>query len=283
MQLFRLCDVVPDGSGHVYRQGRVMGVINVLVLGGVLIAAPFLWYFLRAPWPIWSICAALAVLVVPMLVGDLRARMRDTNWVLWLRPDGAWVNFRSYQDTSATDARCIVKFDYREIAQARKHVQRYTMPSQGHRTTSYVMHSLELTLAHADTAALEQAMADDRRREPPQRFYFGVGVTSRPTHFPVRLAEPNCLRMAWRGGVGTWIAPSLGHVLRELAGYVRTGDAVAERRTDWRDLNDDELDDRILELAQAGDTIDAVKLLTARRGYTTTEAKRFLDGVMTTV
>jgi len=107
-----------------------------------------------------------------------------------------------------------------------------------------------------------------------------VGVTTRPSHFPVSLPEPDQIRIAWRGGTGNWVSPSLRHLLRELAGLVPTGEATHTRRQDWRDLSDAAFDDQIMGLVQAGDTVSAANMLVRRRGYSTTEARRFVEELL---
>lgn len=280
MKLHRLCGVaLDDRLGRVYRQGRFMGTVSAILLGGIFGGAPFLWYFVGAPWFIWGGCGALALFIVPMIVNDLRAKFRDTNWVLRLQPDGVWINFRSYQDASSTDGLCVVELSYAEISAARKRVDKFTVPSNRSRSTYHSLTSLELQLVHDRTEPLAAALVEHRNRPGVERRYFGISVTSKPSHFPVSLPAPNRLRIAWRGGVGNHVAPSITDALNELTGYVRVEDPTVERSVDWKHLTDEQLDDRILELALAGDKIDAVKLLTVRRGYSTTEAVEFVKGL----
>ena len=65
--------------------------------------------------------------------------------------------------------------------------------------------------------------------------------------------------------------------LRELTAHTQ----VSEPNEQWREhsskRSDPELDEQILTLAQLGNTIDATSILVKRRGYTTTEARHFVD------
>jgi hypothetical protein len=277
MKLHRLCDVTPDGRGTLYRQGRLQGAIASLVFTLILGGAPILWYKVGAPWFVWVLCGALALLIVPMVIGDFLSKLRDTNWIVWLRPDGLWINFRSYQDRGTTDTETVVELDFAEIAEVRQTGDVYYTPSTEGGSVRHSVKSLEIVLAHDRTDELAAAMSLDRTRTPPQRWICGVGVTTRPSHFPVSLPEPGQIRIAWRGGTGNWVAPSLRHVLRELAGLVRTGEATHTRRDDWRNLSDSAFDDQIMGLVQAGDKMSAVDMLVRRRGYSTTEARRFVE------
>jgi hypothetical protein len=277
MKLHRLCDVMPDGRGTLYRQGRLQGALASLLFTVVFGGAPILWYRVGAPWFVWAPCAALALVIVPLVLGDFLAKLRDTNWIVWLRPDGLWINFRSYQDRGSRDTETVIELDFAEIAEVRQAGEVYYTPSTEGGSVRQSIKSLEIVLTHDRTDELAAAMSLDRTKTPPQRWICGVGVTTRPAHFPVSLPEPGQIRIAWRGGMGNWVTPSLRHVLRELGGLVRTGEAKHTQRADWQELTEAELDDQILRLVQAGDKMSAIDLLTSRRGYSTTEARRFVD------
>lgn len=150
-------------------------------------------------------------------------------------------------------------------------------PSSDSGSTQYTLRSLDLELTHDATDELAAAMHEDRHRPPPQRHYFGIGVTTRPTVFPVSLPAADRIRLTWRGGHGHWVTPSLDHALRQLEFHIPLAESTRQDNPDWRELGDRELDDRILQLVQSGAKIDAMKLLSSRRGYTTTEAKKFVD------
>ena len=280
MKLLALNEVAFDGSGRVYRQGRVQAIVSTLVLGGILVGAPFLWFHVGAPWPVWVLCAGLATFIVPMLLGDLAAKFRSTNWLLWVREGGLWINFRSYQDQSSNDESCILFLNYDEIAQVRKHNEKYTTPGSQGGSVHYSLHSFEIELAHQNTESLAKALAENRRREQPQRFYFGIGVRSRPSHFPVSLPAAGKIRIAWRGGVGNWVAPSLAHLLRELAPHAGVAEPGRQVHADWSEMSKPELEKRILSLVQAGAKLDAINVLVRRYGYSATRARHFVDDLI---
>jgi hypothetical protein len=280
MKLHRLCDVTPDGRGILYRQGRLQGAIAAVVLAVAFGGAPVVWYCIGAPGYVWGLCAAVAVLVVPLVIGDFLAKLRDTNWVVWIRPDAIWINFRSYQDRGSTDTETVVRLEFAEIAEVRRAGEVYYTPGTKGGSVRHSVQSLEIVLNHDRTDELAAAMAVDRTRPAPERRICGVGVTTRPSHFPVNVPQPGTIRIAWRGGTGNWVAPSLSHVLSELAGMVATGESTQTQAPDWRQLSDAELDDRIVQLVTAGNKIAAVELLRRRGGLSTTDARRFVDELL---
>jgi hypothetical protein len=232
-----------------------------------------------APWPAWLAALVPAGFLVPLVLGNLLATLQPTNWLLWIRSDGLLINCRSYQDKSATDHACVVALDYAEIARVWKHAERYTTPRpQGGGSVHYSLQALEIELAEAaDVTPLVTAIEASRSRPQPERSYLGVLVRSRPTHFPVCLPHAGRIRIYWRGGIGHWVAPALVQALRDLGSHVEVGAPTHRDRGDWQNLTGTELDEHILSLVEGGAKFDAMRLLVKRRGYSETEARRFVD------
>jgi hypothetical protein len=278
MKLHRQCDVTPDGTGFLCRQGRLAGTINATVLSTILIGATVFWWRVNAPWFVWGLCGLVSIVLVPMILGDAIAKFRSTNWLVWIRPDGLWINFCSYQDQGPKDTHTIVQFNYREIAEAFQITERYTESNGQGRTNFYTLKSLDLRLGHGDTQDLQSAIGENRRRTPtPQSYFGGIHVTTRPTQYPVSLPEDDLIRIQWRGKIGLWVAPNVSKALDELSKYVKIAEPARLQRKEWREMTDEEFDAKVLELVQAGSRMDAINLLIDRRGFSTTEAHQFVE------
>jgi hypothetical protein len=279
MKLHKLEDISMNSDGLVCRQGRLMGVISAVVLAGAFVAAPLVWFALDAPWFVWGMCLLAACVVVPLVLADARSRFRDTNWLLWIRPDGIWINFRSYQDSGPIDAVTVVQIDYSEITEAYSLIETYSTPS--HRaTTLHRLKSLNFLLNHDETEELQAAIAENRRREPLMRTLFpGIRTASKPTVFAVSMPVDHEIKINWRGGESHWTAPKLSQALAALSHYVTIGEPRRENAANWRKLSDEEFDAQVLSLVEAGSRLDAIKLLSQRRGLSTTAAHQFVDAL----
>jgi hypothetical protein len=277
MKLHRGCDVVPDGSGLVCRQGRLGGVIVVVVFGAAcFFPAAALWWGGGSPFFYLPLALAAAV-VTAMFVGDARARFRDTNWVLWIRPDSLCINLRSYQDRSPLDSLSVVELSDEEIAELQRHIERYTTPKSNGGTIDHKLVSLDIILLQADRGELAAALAAIRRVQQPWTKFLGMSTTSRVTVYSVSLPGPKRIRMAWYGGTGHGIAPRLKRVLAILAPRLNIAEPADDRRRHWREIPDAAVDDEILKLLCTGNRLDAIKLMKVRRGLSTTEAHRFVE------
>jgi hypothetical protein len=262
----------------VCRQGVVAGVASSIVLAVILIGSPIISWRLGAPAFFWIIFAVFALLVVPMIIADVLAKLRRGNWLLVVRPDGLRIHLRSYQDKAPRgDDPTVVRLDYPEIVEVGRRVEHRSKPNSDGGSVSSKMQSLDIRLTHQDTDALAKALALNRHRVQPTRRYLGfMSVRAGLTHFAVSLPEPGTIRVNWRGD-GHWVTPSLRRTLTELEHRVKVAETSEGPRKDWKELTDAELDDRVLELTRSGNRIDAIHLLVQRRGYSLTEAHRFVE------
>jgi hypothetical protein len=278
MKLQRSRDVVPDGTGLVCRQSRWGGVALALVWAAILIGSPALCWWVGGPRWLVAALGMFAALMLPLFVGDVRARFRPTNWVGWIRADGLWIHLRSYQDQSEQDALAVVELGYREIAEVGRRVERYTTPNSSGRSVQHKLESLDVHLLEPDAGELAAALAANRNRKQPEWGCLGfIRGSSKPAHFSVTRPTPTLLRVAWYGGMSHGVSPSLKHVLARLAENVRVAEEVRDERADWRRLTDEEVDNRVLELVSRGNRMEAIHLLVRRRGYSQTDAHRFVE------
>jgi hypothetical protein len=188
-----------------------------------------------------------------------------------------WINLRSYQDRGPADSQ-VVHLDLREIERAGPFTETYTTPGESRRSVEWKVRSLELHLTHQQTAELAAALTANRNRPPSEQDYGALRVSTRASHFAVSLPSPGVIRIAWRGQ-SNWVVPSLQKVLDELSRHVRLAEPAEAVHADWKDLNESEIDQRVLDLVRSGDRVDAAQLLMRRRGLSATEAHRLIEGL----
>ncbi len=259
------------------RPGRLVPALSGLAISSMLVVPMLAIAWKGGPWLLGIILGLMALFLIPLLIGDLRARCRPTSWLMCIRPEALWINLRSYQEQSTDSEAAVVELNYAEIAEVYKYQESYSTPNDkgGNRRTKVT--SLDIRLNHEQTAELQQALSIWRRHEQPERVYFGnIRVRNVVNSVPVSLPAANVVRLAWRGS-SHWIAPSMGRTLNVLASSVKVAAPSRRDRPSWRNLSEVELDDQILELARSGKSMDAIRLLTKRRGYSLTNAKQFVN------
>jgi len=281
MQIHPASGVAPDSRGLVGRQSRLQGVVSALVMGGVLVGIPAATWYFGAHWLFWIVSGGLALLIVPLIVADAAARFRRTNWLLWLDPDGIWINLRSYQAARDGDPPTLVRLRYDEIASAAKRVETYLLPGSKGGSVRHREQSIDLRLNQPGTKELRVALENERNHLGKGRTYAGgITVTTRACLYPVSAPEDDLVRILWRSGHGHHASPSLAAVLRELEGHgVPIGEPTQLDRGRLDGLSDAELSDLVRHLAGSGGGLAAAKLLQERCGLTTTEARREIDAI----
>lgn len=264
--------MAPTHVGHVTgtccRQSPIRGLVGALTVSAALIGFVVFLRHRGVPTIAWGGCAAVAGLLSAWFLTDACAKFRSANWLLWLGPDGLWINLRSYQNRHLPEAATILHFPYREIGSARRHFQTWSTPANPHSTagTHWKEESLELTVTHRETAEIARALADERDRR----------ATIRGTHQAVTVPAYGVIRIAWCGH-GNDVVPSLARVLDELSQRVPVHEPTRVDRPDWCKLSEAELDELVAALVRSGDHLEAGQLLIRRRGLSETESHAYVE------
>jgi hypothetical protein len=255
-------------AGTCCRQSPLRGLVGSLIVCAFLIGFVFVLWHRGVPWFVWGGCAVLAALLVPWFLADALAKFRATNWLLWLGPDGLWINLRNYQNRLLPEAATVVHLPYDEIASARRHIDTWTTPAEPSALTGtyWKLESLELFLVSGQTREIAKALVDERGRR----------AAIKGTHQAVSVPAEGVVRIAWRGH-GNDVVPPLTRVLDELSGRVTVDEPTQTDRAPWDKLSGSELDELVAQLARSGDNLIAAQLLVRRRGCSHAEAHEFVE------
>jgi hypothetical protein len=264
------------------REARVRGTLLCVFFFCVCDGAALFWRYMDAHWVIWGGIAAITLLLAPdFLFRCIPALWRKSNWLLAIQPDGLWVNMRVCCNDHLPEGQTIVWFDLAEISAARAYVEGYTTPSMdaGPSTTRWKTTHLQLELMHTDTQSLQEAISAERQRKPPKRAVLGfIHISSKISHYPITLPQPNVLRIQWRGSKDH-VVPSLKYVLHETSLRKKAMVGAAKQFDNWKTMDMVAFDELVRRLVTSGNIITASKLLTGRLGITITEAHRQVESI----
>jgi hypothetical protein len=277
MRLVTPEEMPADLRGVVCRQSRVVSALGTAVLLALIIGVPaFLMWQAELPWWVMVFAAALAGFVVRWFLGNMVKSWRPSNWLLRIDRDGLWINIRSYLNRDFAPAKTVIHVPYNEIARVREHIVKRAEKTSDS-TTVWTDRYMDLELLEAAPEEIRAELAEERRRHVT-RSHLGGFVTSRSRngHVPVTAPENDVIRIAWRGRYD-WVSPSLRRALQELRPRVRIGEPTRDDRTDLHALSAGEVDKLTRELVESGDKLGAIKLLTDRRGCSTTEARQLVE------
>ena len=268
MQLCREDDV-PVAFLEMTCRSSLVGTVIFTLFIGVLTGV---WSYAALNNPVFLVFAVPCLLVVLVQSGTIRAALRPSNWVIRAVADGLYIKFRSYLNHHfPPEDRIVIFLPYAEIDSVNKTREKLeVMASRGTQTQYWTY--LDVHLKDLDTDDTAEAIKVEAGRKGPQR---GI-VSSRANHSPVRVAAPGLLRIPWKSHQDR-LRPGIKKALDFLASKVDLGSELRLDRGRLHDLSEQELDALILELAETGQRIEALKLIRHRFGYSLTEAKRFLD------
>lgn len=280
MELLRASDVRGQPSA-VFRESSVGKRVAFVLASTVFLALVAVGAGAtgrEASAPVLLFCVlggATALLFAGIAWGALRATWRPSNWIVRLHREGLYVKFRSYLNHHFAAEDPVVAFlAANEVLWVRKTRERRMVPREDHEDRE-AWTFLDLRIEPADVGRLAEQLRVERTRQAPR---LGLSRT-RHHHHPVRLVDGGILRIEWKG-------PSTSVIPRIDPALERLGRVLAVEPEAWLEgrpldgLDRREAEDRILELAEQGRTVEAVNLARRVHGCGLQEAREFVEGLV---
>jgi hypothetical protein len=268
MELRRRSEFADREGARVFREAPY-GVLalTLFLLGGGVVWASVAGNDPPLTWVLWlpaAFCFGIAALFTPAALRGLRRGP----FVLLHRREGIALGLRSFLNEGEDDGRpTVVWIPSDEVRAVRATRHERSLPDSDGGTVTTTERALEIELDHRDTRALAEALEHERARRPRGgRFH----------QYLVRLTAPGRLVVTWRSSK-VLVRPGLDRALAVLGTTLPVTHAREDAPLDWREVPDDQLDDLIVELIEAGRTIDACKVLVERRGWSLTRARVFVQ------
>jgi hypothetical protein len=270
----------PVVQGIVCRQSRITTLFGSVLMVALMIGLPaFLLWKAQAWWWVDAIAAMVGLLLVKWIVTNAWRTLQRTNWLMQIGPDSVWINIRSYANSDFAPAQTVIELPIKEIKSVGEHVQK-RIEHNSDRNTRVTERFLEIRCTQPITPEIKAEIAEERRRFASGSTMGGlVTYSSRAGHQSVTVPEADLVRIAWRNQTD-WISPSLSRTLREFQGRTAIADPVHTDFMQPEKISPDQLDQLILRLIESDDRIAAIKLLHEQRGYSTTDANKFVNEVV---
>ena len=269
MKIMRLAEVAINPGDRVFRHSpakALMVGLGVIGAGAGLIVLgqhgdSVLAYYLAG------------VMFVSLLVMHkfILARFESSNWLVRMNEEGIFLQFRSYLNHHFPEQDFTVVFvPYREIRSVRQVDERREIPyrdlDRPHTEKTSVRHLRLVEFeVMGDTAALEKALADERMQLPRNATLY--------KHYPVRMASSGRVQVEWT------VTPGLEVFLKSMRRYTNTAEPakILQDYTKLAGQSREQQEQRLLELIQAGQTLDAVYIARKLYSYDLKEAKDFVE------
>jgi hypothetical protein len=266
-------DADVPATGVTFRYSRLTPVIVAALLVAGLVALldrgrthanPFAYYL-----------AALLFAFLWIYQSMLVARMRSTNWLVRVAEQGIYIKFRSYLNHHFPASEATAVFiPFRDVRLTRLIRERQTlMDSDGRGARSQRRTIVEIELKR-DAPEIDEALAAERRAGAPRVARWYGSSAGKFRHHPVRMSTPRTIALEWG------VVPRAKHFLAIMAVHAPVESAkVVRDYTALGALARHEQESRLLELAEHGQVMDAVRLARSLYGYDLAEAKLFVESL----
>ncbi len=213
------------------------------------------------------------------------AALRPTNWVLRAGREGLYVKLRSYLDHRLPSEDPVVAFiPKREVRwlqaheERARHVSRAGEYSDANDDARVRQQYLEIKLFGEDLSEIDLRLKRERSLKCPTLIR---GVTSQARGTALSLRPGGVLRIDWTTK-RTRLRPGLAAALERLARDYRTAPERESEQAAIRTLDRARQEERLLEMVEQGNVMDAVILARDLYGFDLSEAKTFLDELQRT-
>jgi hypothetical protein len=271
IRLMREKDVPTTTRDLVFRASRLYAILLVLACLGACAA---MIVFDRPRPPFGYYISGVIVVALILMCRLITARFHPSNWLVRTADDGLFIHFRSYlNDRLSAEDPTVVFLAYSDIRSARLVRERLrTLDSDGEKTETRRLVEFELAI---DATPLAAALAAECARPgaPLKRWYGSSTALYRD--YPVLMQSPPFLRVAWRA------VPSATAFLDGLRQCVEISPpvTVSEDFANLQGLTPEQQEQRLRDLNQRGQTIEAVHLARRLYGMDLTQASKFVKAL----
>lgn len=246
-----------------------------------------------------------------MFWSGFKSSMLPSNWLVKSSPDRLLIKFRSFQNYyyPETDP-VVIELYWREIEWVRKTRETSSKTgSDGAAVTEFWTYlDMKLKLSEEEFKEIENGLVNERNNKPLKSALgklkhelFQARKHKAPKHeidelkqrlrhektikhqqkkqsgakyhdYPVSLVNDDILRVRWNA-----IKPNIKNALAYFSDYSRIETDIKIESDSTGNLKGKALEDMILDRVIKGDTIDAITLVKQHYGYSTTDAKKFID------
>lgn len=190
-----------------------------------------------------------------------------------MNDQGLFIQFRSYLNFHLPAQDLTVVFvPYLEIRSARLVREHTRVPdSRGH-TATQTLRYVEFELASDPGPLVKALAAESAERAPKEKRWYG-STSTLYEDYPARMASPPFLRVRWS------VVPRAQTLLDALRPYTTIADPVVMSQdfAHLESLSREEQQKRLRELAQRGETIQAIYVARRLYGCGLSEAKEMVE------
>lgn len=304
---------------QVFRHSTIASLIVFSIFFALFLACVghYVWYSISFSVGIWNHLVYLWFafwfsFIACSAWSRYRAGMLASNWLMRSSFNRTLIKFRSFQNYNYPETDLVViELYWREIEWIRMTKETSHKPgSDGGATEIFTYLDMKLHSSQEELKLIRKGLVNERSLKPlsskvnelkSELFHARKSkatkhdienIKERLRHeksikhlnkrssvkyhdYPVSLVNDDVLRIRWNG-----INPNIKKTLAYLSDFIRIEADIKIESDSNGKLTGKKLDDMIIDRISKGDKIDAIKLVQRHYNYSTTEAKLFVDELM---
>lgn len=258
MELLKISDVSFNKRDVIFRQSRLSSAIACILMLAIMGGAYYLYIIEKLPKFIMIWVIFWLSLFFLLAFSMLKKSFKPTNWLMAFDGQRLRIKFRSYLNTHFSDNDIqVLSISVQEIESARKFIETVKTKTMrgGDRTEKFIY--LELFLPKQDLSPIKRVLTEESKKMVNGLKY---------GHCPLIVHGQDRLRLLW-GGTQASTVPNINKSIKLMAKSIRIEKEL--------DLGKNELS--IEELLKIGKKVEAIQLAQRKYGYTTAQAKEFVE------
>ena len=281
MQLLKRSETQIENCRYRFRHSIL---VNLFVFCITTVITGFLVYFFIKhlvekelfPMCILFVSLPMMVLFSFFMFSNFKNSLTSANWLLAYDLQDLYIKYRSYMNSDLPEEDLqVIKLDYDEIASACKVKRTETIPSRTGGSTTQFLTYIDLILKQPVRQELRDALVYEHKAVSRSKGPFKA--TSKVHHYPLGINGDNILRIDFGS-----VIPSATKALELLERYNVAITETKKEKVDYTISYTDrkKMEEQIIDLAQRGKIIPAVKVARRAYGMSTTDAKKFVDELL---
>lgn len=260
MEFLKINQIRFTKSDLIFRESCVGRFVAVFGIAAIMAGAYYAYTMATIPKFIMLWIIFWMGLFLCMFLSALKKSFKSSNWLMAYNGERILVKFRSYLNNHFSDDDIqIFSIPCCEIQSVRKVKEvlksRAMKGTDCYETFTY----LEINAPQLSLTKLKRLLQDEKSKKVNGLRY---------GHNPVVISEANKVRLVWTNA-HTKIMPNLNNTLKMLSKQIMIDEFAFEN----------DKDANIEDLLRHGRTIDAVNLARRMYGYSTTEAKQYIESL----
>lgn len=271
MELLKLQNGQLKECKNIFRESSITHLFIATFMFLLIPSTTFLFNKTAFPLFVTIVSSGFLVLFALLQFNAFVKTLSPSNWLLAIDTEGILIKFRSYLNTHyPKDDKQIVSIPFNEISSVRITKKQITYPNMTSAGATVEKNTyLDIAVISENLEELQNQLKHERNIRIEGKGHY--------RHYPLSIIDDSIIRVEWNT-----VTPNISSVIKMLSRYVskKTDIYGKDDFTKNETLQRKDLKDKILELAEQGKTLAAIRIAMKAYSWNTTEATKFVGKLL---